>query len=54
MDRILVNQKCFTYAKVCVEIEATMEIPYFIKVELRDGTFVSITIDIPRLPMKCS
>ena len=34
MDRITPNQQRLAYAKVCIEVEASMEIPKFIEVEL--------------------
>ena len=47
MDRITTNQQCLAYVKVCVEVEASLDIPRSIEVELRDGTFVSVSMDIP-------
>ena len=46
MDNITANQQQLAYAKACVEIEATLEIPCSIEVELKYG--------IPWLPAKCS
>ena len=54
MDRITTNQQRLAYAKVCVEIKDTMDIPRFIEVELRSGTFVSVNVEVPWLLVKCS
>ena len=54
MDRMTANQQRMAYAKICVEIEASLEIPRFIEVELRNGSIATITVDIPLLPQKCS
>ncbi|KAA3487733.1 Glucosyltransferase-I [Gossypium australe] len=36
-----------TYAKVCVEISIDFEFLRFINVELRDGSFISIGVEVP-------
>ena len=50
MDRITANQERLTYANVCIKVEASMEIFHFIEVELNDGSFVSIFIEVPWFP----
>ena len=54
MDHIIANQQKVTYAKVCVEIEACLDISRSIEIELRDGTIVSVIMEIPWMPAKCS
>ena len=43
-----------SFAKMCVEVEAFMEIPRFIEVELKGGYVVQVKVDIPWMPIKCS
>ena len=50
MDRITASQKRMAFAKVCVEVEAKMDIPRFIKVEMKDGSRVSVNIEVPWYP----
>lgn len=54
MDHVTVNQESLAYARVCVEIDAAMEIPKFIDVEALDGNVTQIFVRIPWMPMKCS
>ena len=54
MDRITARQQRLAFAKVCVEIDAGMEIPRFLEVELRNGSTVHVQVDIPWIPIKCS
>ena len=54
MDRITANQQRLSYAKVCVEIEVNKEIPRSIEVELRNGRTVSVMVEVPWMPAKCS
>ncbi|MBA0723534.1 hypothetical protein Golax_004108 [Gossypium laxum] len=53
MDNITALQQLLVYAKVCVEISVDFELPHFINVELCDGSFVSIGVEVPWLPMRC-
>ncbi|MBA0844616.1 hypothetical protein Goarm_023328, partial [Gossypium armourianum] len=53
MDNITALQQRLVYAKVCVEISVDFELPHFINVELCDGYFVSIGVEVPWLPMHC-
>ena len=53
MDCIIVNQQTVAYAKVRVEVEASMDIPWSIKVKLNDGTMISMMVEIPWLLVKC-
>ncbi|XVE49273.1 hypothetical protein DITRI_Ditri01bG0069800 [Diplodiscus trichospermus] len=46
MDRFTASQQRLAFAKVCVEIDAKMEIPKMIDVALRDGTIDQIYVDI--------
>ena len=54
MDRITANQQKLSYAKVCVEIEVTKDIPRSIEVELRNGRTMSIMVEVPWMHAKCS
>ena len=54
MDKITASQQRLAYAKVCVEIEASLDIPGNFDVKLWDGSLVSVYVDIPWLPTKCS
>ena len=53
MDRINANQQQLAFAKVCVKVEASMDIPQIIEVEIHDGSLVQVYVDIPWLPAKC-
>ncbi|MBA0814000.1 hypothetical protein Gohar_019851 [Gossypium harknessii] len=52
MNNIATLQQCLIYTQVCVEISIDFEL-LFINVELRDGSFVSIGVEVPWLPMHC-
>ena len=54
MDRIIANQQKVTCAKVCIKIEVGLDVPRSIKVELRDGSMVSVYVEVPWMPAKCS
>ena len=54
MDSFIAKQQRLAYAKVCVEVEATMDIPSTIKVELRNGKSVTVYVEVPWMPVKCS
>ncbi|XVE90995.1 hypothetical protein DITRI_Ditri20bG0120300 [Diplodiscus trichospermus] len=47
MDRFTASQQGLAYAKVCIEIDTKLEIPKEIVVELHDGTFADIQVEIP-------
>ncbi|MBA0709275.1 hypothetical protein Golax_024315, partial [Gossypium laxum] len=53
MDNITTLQQRLTYVKVCFEISVDFELPGFINVELHDGSFVSIRVEVLWLPMHC-
>ncbi|XVF79325.1 hypothetical protein PTKIN_Ptkin14bG0212400 [Pterospermum kingtungense] len=53
MDRITVSCKRLTYAKMCVEIGVDRDIHSFVKVLMRDGSFVHIGVEVPWYPQKC-
>ena len=42
------------FAKICVEVEATKEIPHSIEVEMKDGSLVTVTVEVPWAPQRCS
>ena len=54
MDTITAKQQRLAYAKVCVEMEASMDIPSNIEVELQDCKLVIVHVKIPWMPTKCS
>ena len=47
MDRITANKQRVAYAKVCIEIEACMEVPRSVEVVLKDGTVTSVFVKVP-------
>ena len=53
MDRITANQQRLAFVKICVEIEAYMEIPRSIKVGMRDGSVVIVSVEVSWYPQKC-
>ncbi|MFQ6654717.1 hypothetical protein Gotur_025588 [Gossypium turneri] len=53
MDNITTLQQLLAYAKVCVEIFVDFELPRFINIELSDGSFISIGVEVPWLSMRC-
>ncbi|XVF79070.1 hypothetical protein PTKIN_Ptkin14bG0189800 [Pterospermum kingtungense] len=53
MDRITAQRERLAFARVCVEIEVTKEIPKKIEVLLR-GRIVEVMVSVPWLPLKCS
>ncbi|XVF72718.1 hypothetical protein PTKIN_Ptkin12aG0142700 [Pterospermum kingtungense] len=53
MDKIIAKRERLAYAKVCVEIEASKEIPKCIKVDLGDGYHAIVTVECLWLPLKC-
>ncbi|XVE67086.1 hypothetical protein DITRI_Ditri08aG0131700 [Diplodiscus trichospermus] len=54
IDKFTASQQRLTFAKICVEINAKMEIPKMIDVVLQDGTIGQIYVDIPWIPARCS
>ncbi|XVE74986.1 hypothetical protein DITRI_Ditri12bG0061700 [Diplodiscus trichospermus] len=54
MDRITASFQRLAYAKVCVEIDVTSEIPSTIEVRMKDGSPVSITVEVPWHPQRCT
>ena len=50
MDRITANQQHLTFAKICVEVDASVEIPKFIEVRMRNGAMVNIFVEVPWWP----
>ncbi|XVF55241.1 hypothetical protein PTKIN_Ptkin06aG0021300 [Pterospermum kingtungense] len=52
MDRITAQRERLAFARVCVEIEVTKEIPKKIEVLLR-GRIVEVMVSVPWLPLKC-
>ncbi|XP_039044744.1 uncharacterized protein LOC120184314 [Hibiscus syriacus] len=54
MDRITAEKSRLVYAKVCIEIDVAHEVPSVVSVVLQDGSTVDVTVEIPRMPHKCS
>ena len=54
MDRITASQQRLAFAKVCVELEASMEVIRSIEVEVRNGKKIHVTVEYPWMPLKCS
>ena len=54
MDRITANKQRLAFAKICVEIEASLEIPKIIELEMGNGSIVSAHVEVPWYPPKCS
>ena len=54
MDRITASQQRLAFAKVCVELEASMEAIRSIEVEVRNGKTVHVSVEYPWMPLKCS
>ena len=54
MDRITARQERLTYAKICVEIEAFLKIPRTIEIVMGNGSTVSISVEVPWYPLRCS
>ena len=54
MDRITTNKQHLAFAKVCIEVDASTEIPKSIEAKMRNGFVISISMVIPWLPQKCS
>ena len=54
MDRITASQQRLAFAKVCVEIEVSMEMVRSIEVEVRNGSTVHVMVEYPWMPLKCS
>ncbi|XVF65878.1 hypothetical protein PTKIN_Ptkin09bG0286400 [Pterospermum kingtungense] len=53
MDKFTANQERLAFAKVCVLIDASKEIPAEIGVKLR-GVRVQVRVEVPWIPLKCS
>ncbi|KAK8695594.1 hypothetical protein V6N13_000747 [Hibiscus sabdariffa] len=54
MDSVTASMKRLAYAKVCVEVSIDSSIPQFVDVILRNGLSMSIGVDVPWMPPKCS
>ena len=53
MDRFTANQQRLAFAKVCIEVEASRDIPRSIEVQLKDGSIGLVHVEIPWMPTKC-
>ncbi|XVE74386.1 hypothetical protein DITRI_Ditri12bG0012800 [Diplodiscus trichospermus] len=54
MDRITTSYQRLAYAKVCVEIEVSSKIPSSIEVRMKDGSPISISVEVPWHPQRCT
>ena len=54
MDSITAKQQRLAYAKVCVEVEATMDILSTIEVEIRNEKSMTVHVEVLWMPVKCS
>ena len=50
MDRITARKNRLAFAKICVEIGASMEIPRNIEVDLGNGKYALISVEVPWYP----
>ena len=48
------SQQRLAFAKICVEVEALRVIPRTIEVKMKEGSVVSVVVDIPWYPQRCS
>ncbi|XP_039032609.1 uncharacterized protein LOC120167762 [Hibiscus syriacus] len=53
LDSITASKTRLEYARICVEIGITDEIPKFVNVILKDGRSTSISVEVPWLPLRC-
>ncbi|XP_039013287.1 uncharacterized protein LOC120142879 [Hibiscus syriacus] len=53
LDSITASKTRLEYARICVEIGITDEIPKFVNVILKDGRSTSISVKVPWLPLSC-
>ena len=54
MDRITATQQRLAFAKICVEIDVSTDIPRFIEVRRRNGELINISVEVPWWPQKCT
>ena len=54
MDRITTKQQRLAFAKICVEVDANVEIPRFIEVKMQNGSIIAIKMEVPWRLQKCS
>ena len=54
MDRITASQQRLAFARVCIELDAAVEVPRHIEVVLRNGRTVMVNVTVPWMPLKCS
>ena len=44
---ITIDQQHWAFAKIYVEVDASVEIPHSIEVRMHNGSFISITVEVP-------
>ncbi|XVE73699.1 hypothetical protein DITRI_Ditri11bG0139900 [Diplodiscus trichospermus] len=54
MDRITAYKQRLSYAKLCVEIDMEMDIPWYIDVKMKDERLVSIEVEVSWHLQKCT
>ncbi|XVF53977.1 hypothetical protein PTKIN_Ptkin05aG0144000 [Pterospermum kingtungense] len=47
MDQFTVKQQQLAYAKVCIVLDATKDIPKFVRVKMRNGVLISVRVEAP-------
>ncbi|XVF82969.1 hypothetical protein PTKIN_Ptkin16aG0095000 [Pterospermum kingtungense] len=53
MDKFIAKQQRLAYAKVCIELDAAREIPKLVKVRMKDGSLISVRVEVPWFPTRC-
>ena len=53
MDKITASQQRLSFAKICVEVEPARPISRSIEVVMKDGSSVSIIVEVPWYPLRC-
>ena len=54
MHKFTASQQRLAFARVCVEMDAAVEVPKSIEVEMKNDHKVSVSVTIPWMPIKCS
>lgn len=54
MDKATANGTKLDYAKACIEIDAPVNLPEKLRLEIEDNCAVEIEVEVPWLPEKCA
>ncbi|XVF44390.1 hypothetical protein PTKIN_Ptkin02bG0116000 [Pterospermum kingtungense] len=54
MDCITATHERLAYARVCIEVEVMKEIPDTIDVLMDNGNIITVTVQVPWIPRRCS